>query len=179
MSVFQVYAKLNGEGFVAWELDKKTHQSIDFHCPYCESIMRPIMGPKRIWHFRHKVKGLCPGGGESEFHYMMKYWFVQKAKEHKIKYHVEKTVKDYSIHRPDVILYLKPEEQTKFKCKGVAIEFQNSPLNIDSIFDRNNTYLNQDLTPWWVFGGSYYSKIQSNIVKTGYRARAQRHKKDV
>lgn len=165
MSEFQVYAKLNGNGFAAWELNKLSHQGIDFTCPYCNLTMRPVMGKKRRWHFRHLVKGKCSGGGESEFHFQMKYWFVLKAQDHGIKYHVEKSVKDQSVHRPDVILYLDEQEQAHLKCKGVAIEFQNSPIGLDSLNDRNKTYLNQNFTPWWVFGGQHYQTIKSNILK--------------
>ena len=80
------------------------------------------MGTIRVWHFKHKSKSSCPGGGESELHYKMKYWFYSQAKKHGFRVDIEEMIYADIPHKPDVIIYLNEDDATKYHCKGVALE---------------------------------------------------------
>ena len=161
---YNFVALLNGIETYACELDRKTHRGISFVCPYYGNYMWAVMGQKKIWHFRHVADVQCPrGGGESDLHVYVKNWFGLKAKEYGYEYHLEKTITDEKTHRPDVIIYLSEEQKKKCMCTGVAVEFQNSPMTESEYDERNFTYLENNLSPWWVFGGKHYKKIEDEI----------------
>ena len=163
---------LDGKPVLATQLNRAKHSGIQFTCPYCEETLYPRIGDIRIKHFYHQKGGSCSGGGESELHYRMKYWFADQAEKNGFEVDVEIYIKDENIHKPDVLIHLPSELADKAQCKGIAIEFQNSPMTVHEYKERNETFLAQGYTPWWVFGGKNYSYLSRQLRSKTARIRS-------
>jgi len=87
------------------------------YCPLCEERLIPKCGMINRWHWSHKSFSDCDvwGEGETEWHLDWKQNFPSESQEVSILN-----------HRADIFL----------KDKGLVIELQNSPIQMEEIRER-------------------------------------------
>lgn len=100
-------------------------------CPFCLDKLIPKCGEIKIWHWAHKSIVVCDpwSEGETEWHIDWKNKFPKEWQEVIIK-------KNGVKHIADVLT-----------SKGLILEFQNSPISMIKIKERETFYGNMA----WVF----------------------------
>jgi len=139
----------------AYQLEESDRHSQDYYCPICKdpfSVVLPIKDFSRIPHFRHKNE-TYHGEPETQDHVDMKNYFYMAAKELGLDAELEVRIITDFTHIADVIIKY---ENDSLNTKGIAIECQCSPISVDELIERNQTYLFNGYTPVWVFGSNYY-----------------------
>lgn len=109
-------------------------------CPLCDGTLIGKCGSIRIWHWQHLKSKDCDTWkeGETEWHRAWKERFPESWREIVIE-------KDGKKHRADV--------RTD---SGLVIEFQNSPIGPDTIFEREGFY--EDMI-WVLNAKSFQDKL--------------------
>jgi len=146
--------------FIAYQLEESHRHNKEFTCPICDdgfSVVLPINSDIQP-HFRH-LNNKAHGEPESAEHLDMKYYVYETAKKHGFKVDYEVKIKDDFSHIADVVIYFNDLEKNMFNSNGIAVECQCSGITVEDYDERNDTYLNKGLTPWWIFGGKYGKKI--------------------
>ena len=153
-------ANRNKTRFYAYKLEEHHRHSKEFTCPICDdqfSVVLPINSDVQP-HFRH-LNNEAHGEPESAEHLDMKYYIKQIANTHGLNAEWEVKIKDDFSHIADVVIYFNDLEKEMFNAIGIAVECQCSSISVEEYDERNNTYLNKNLTPWWIFGGQYSQRI--------------------
>jgi competence CoiA-like predicted nuclease len=116
------------------------------YCPLCEERLIPKCGMINRWHWSHKSFSDCDtwGEGETEWHLEWKQNFPSESQEISIQN-----------HRADIFL----------KHKGLVIELQNSPIQMEEIREREEFYKHMI---WILNGESLCKGIQICKDKGGY-----------
>lgn len=96
-------------------------------CPFCKNPLISKCGHINIWHWAHKSNFECDSwkNRETDWHLSWKAKFPKSCTEVTIK----NKYFPYNSHRADVLLE-----------SGIVIEFQNSPLSVNDINERENFY---------------------------------------
>jgi competence protein CoiA len=140
----------------AWEVEKEDEP---FFCPLCKRNVILKKGLIRVPHFSHKPPIDCRyGSEESETHYLVKKQIYEYLKNSPISSNVE-LEKMYAHVRPDVFF--------SAKGKHIAIEVQNSKIEIYEIYRHMREYNNLGICVLWVIPKAYPEMIYDEEVK-GY-----------
>jgi competence protein CoiA len=142
----------NGDRCKAWLTEKP---EMPFHCPECNEEVVLKKGRVKAHHFAHKPPITCRyGTGETQIHWNAKRSIFEALVDHPLckKCDVERRLEGV---RPDVSLYVR-----EFP---VAIEIQNSTIEIDEIDRRARCYLKLGIHLLWVIPDN----MPANCVDTG------------
>lgn len=152
---YLLIAKLeNGTYFSLAERYSKEHltklkQTTTFYCPVCHGKLTMKLGNKKQWHFAHQIDKGCSDQFENETDYHLKgkmelYRWLLTEKEVEAVY-LEKYIKTIK-QRPDILV--------KIKQQWIALEFQCSPLPSLHHQKRTQSYLQANILPIWIIGGT-------------------------
>ncbi|GGR71516.1 hypothetical protein GCM10008959_36510 [Deinococcus seoulensis] len=123
-----------------------------WHCKFCGVPMTPRMGPLRAWYFAHqRDASACPFEVESEKesprHQELKHAAAEALRRH---FKDDVASVEYEVRFPhlrriaDAVITLKDGAR-------VAVEAQLSPLTLDLLQERTNSYVRDDIEIVWVF----------------------------
>lgn len=124
----------------------------EWQCKFCDKPMRPRMGAVRSWHFAHQWEASeCPFEAESEKE-SPKHRALKRAAAETLRRHFGEQVEslDYEVRFPhlkriaDALLTLKDGTR-------VAVEAQLSPLTLQQLQQRTDSYLRDEIEVVWVF----------------------------
>jgi hypothetical protein len=121
-----LYALINDDRKCATP-DLKNSLSV---CPHCYESVIAKCGSLKIWHWSHQAYSSCDHEPETEWHLRWKERFPKEC--------VEVTV---GVNRADVLI------------NDIAIEFQHSPISIDTILQRQQAYKKMA----WVFDARQFN----------------------
>jgi competence CoiA-like predicted nuclease len=141
--------------------DKKHY----WRCPHCEQGVIPKLGMLKVWHFAHRPNSqYCITQNEPDYnpetleHIAMKRELMTWAKTHYPHSIVSIEHQLKAIGRiADV--YVDEEEYQ------LAIECQWSPISIDDLKRRTESYLEAGIEVLWVLGESYRNSSATQWLK--------------
>jgi Competence protein len=141
----------NDEKLYAWSTEK---DEAPFYCPECKDQCLLRKGKIRAAHFAHKPPVTCEyGAGESEIHYRIKrelYEYLSSQKNCELC-DIERSLDGV---RPDVSLHINK--------RRVAIEVQNSKIDIQTIYRRMMRYKALGIYVLWIIPQEEPDLIEHN-----------------
>ncbi|MFC5849601.1 competence protein CoiA [Deinococcus petrolearius] len=123
-----------------------------WQCKFCGKPMQPRMGAIRSWYFAHaREASECPFEAESEKE-SPQHVALKRAAGEALRQHFGTQVQslEYEVRFPhikriaDAVLILKDGTR-------VAVEAQLSPLTLQQLQGRTDSYLRDEIEPVWVF----------------------------
>lgn len=153
-------------------------RAVTWTCKFCAGPMTPVLGPTRQWHFRHQPHtSPCPAQGElepeSERHRALKRSAAESLRLH-FSPHVVSV--NYEVRLPEAgriaDALLTFQDGTR-----VAVEAQVSPIALEHLQQRTNSYTDVDVDVIWVFvadsqgqlrPGSPWATARDWLVNEGY-----------
>lgn len=129
-------------------IDAATIKSIeqnDYYCPSCRESVFLKKGLKKVPHFSHYKKSDCNqfSEGETQEHLNGKRFLYEFFKPDVDEIQMEAFLPEIN-QRPDILLTLGK--------KKIAIEFQCSPISIQSVNDRTKGYHSAGYEVIWILG---------------------------
>ncbi|MDN6967522.1 competence protein [Oenococcus sp. UCMA 17063] len=120
-----------------------------FYCPFCKKRLLLRRGEIKIPYFAHSVNDNCSSfsENESEIHLLAKKKIKKAAESMGYRAELEKVLPSIS-QRADLII-------SDSSGKEVAIEFQQSPISISDLRERNRGYMIIGLPVIWILGPNY------------------------
>lgn len=123
-----------------------------WQCKFCGVSMTPRMGQLRAWYFAHKRQASeCPLEAESEKesprHQELKHAAAEALRRH---FGDEVAGVEYEVRFP----HLRRIADAVLTLKGgarVAVGAQLSPLTLDQLQERTDSYVRDDIEVVWVF----------------------------
>ncbi|WP_017726938.1 competence protein CoiA [Halalkalibacterium ligniniphilum] len=146
-------AKLkSGERFSLTDGWKK-HQLIElrnqnmFVCSVCQQPVQLKLGSKRQWHFAHYKESPCMIEHEAESPYHL-------AGKKLLYEWIRKQTVDVALEVYLPIIQQRPDLLIRKDNQLYALEFQCSPLSIETIQARTTGFQRHRIQPIWLFGGN-------------------------
>lgn len=125
---------------IAWNTDKEQKP---FTCPKCEDEVILKKGNKKVHHFAHKPPINCSfGTGESQKHYEVKKAIYEALLK-------EPNCSKCELER--ILDGVRPDVSLKINDSYVAIEIQNSTIDISLINQRIERYNKLNIHLIWIF----------------------------
>jgi hypothetical protein len=148
----------NGEKVLARELTREMAQGLNLRCPGCNGQVRYKEGPIVKAHFAHVVKSDCTFAYESEIHTQSKLQiynhFVSKFADNPgVQVELEHFVSNGVIkRRADIFLRIGSDA-------GIAIEIQNSRLDVEECLIRSQDWNALGAAVWWIIPTHFNSEL--------------------
>lgn len=123
-----------------------------WECRFCGGIMIPRMGPLRSWSFAHKANASeCPFEAESERE-SVRHRELKHAAAEALRRHFGEDVArvEYEVRFPH-LRRIADAVITLTDGSRVAVEAQLSPLTLDTLQERTDSYVRDDIEVVWVF----------------------------
>ncbi|SYW07116.1 competence protein CoiA [Oenococcus oeni] len=120
-----------------------------FYCPFCKKRLLLCHGEIRIPYFAHSARDNCNSfsENESEIHLLAKQKIKEATERLGYRAELEKVLPLIS-QRADLII-------SDSAGKELAIEFQQSPISIPRLRERNQGYKSIGLSVIWFLGPNY------------------------
>jgi len=130
---------------------QKVVEGRTFSCKFCDRRMIPVLGRRRMWHFRHEPNDDCAyarGDKESETHvffkHLVKKTILKRSAGAVVSF--EKRVQvDNRFRVADVFM--------QHNNRDYAFEIQVSPIDLDELRQRTMDYDSLGMEIRWVFVG--------------------------
>ncbi|RST59647.1 hypothetical protein D5F11_011105 [Siminovitchia terrae] len=127
-----------------------------FYCPICTEPLILKAGHVRIPHFSHRHHSECINTAsepESPRHLKGKLDLFEWCRSNRLSAHLEHYLPDIK-QRPDLLI--------EKAGRRFAVEFQCTPISVQSVERRSLQYLLSDITPIWIVGGQPFHKRRTN-----------------
>lgn len=129
-----------------------------FYCPICKEPLMLKAGPVKIPHFSHRHRSQCTGAAsepESPRHLKGKLDLFEWCKISRLDASLELYLPDIK-QRPDLLV--------KSGGKQYAIEFQCTPISVQTVEKRSMRYLLSGIKPIWIVGGPPFHKRKTREI---------------
>ena len=150
----------------------------EWHCKFCNVPMSPVLGPVREWHFRHHPgAGDCPAHGELEAESPRHRLLKQTAAEALQRYYGDRVSRVEFEARVKDAGRIADALLTMTDATRLAIEAQVSPISMENVQRRTNSYSAADVDVVWVFvadegttlrPGSSWDTARAWLIEEGY-----------
>ena len=129
----------NEVSILAWETEKSEYP---FFCPLCREELLLRKGKVKTHHFAHKIKTNCDyAHGESEKHYRIKKQLYEYLKD-------KVNCKNCDLERN--LKTVRPDISLRINNIPVAIEIQNSAIDVKIIQKRMAEYTKMKIYVLWI-----------------------------
>jgi len=151
----------NNQSVLAVEANKSTR----YFCSACQGNVTLKRGEIKLAHFAHLSKATCDAfsEGETEEHLKGKLGLYQSLENQGMTVQMEAYLPELK-QRPDVLVTVNGMK--------IAIEFQCSPIPIDTIRSRTEGYLLNGYAVMWVLGKKLHVKTSLTAAHRAYLYKA-------
>ncbi|PIG95915.1 competence protein CoiA [Deinococcus sp. UR1] len=147
-----------------WERSRADIAAQTWECKFCGQPMVPRMGPLRAWYFAHKRQASeCPFEAESEKESPRHQELKRAAAEALCRHFGEEVdTVEYEVRFPH-LRRIADAVITLMDGARIAVEAQLSPLTLDQLQERTDSYVRDDIEVVWVFE----ERAQGNLKPGG------------